>query len=238
MTRPRALAFTLAAAVLGACTLPDSVVERGAPPPIEASLLTQEAWLRLHGHRLPGGERDALERAVRLVTLGRPEAVRAAVTARAPEADAVRQALIGLGLDPVRIELVGAGHAQPGIAPGIAYVSLSRFVLHSGDCGDAIQPSTDPGIDVSTSLDSLGRCVQANNLAQMLADPGDLLASPPLAPQPGVVASGAIVRMRGQLGLSPVLSGANGAGPAPVAVPGAGVGAGAGAGLGSLGGPP
>ncbi len=220
MIRQSVLACPLAMA-LGACTVPDSVVERGTPPAVEASVLRQDAWLQLHPNRvagelrLPDAERHSLERAVRLVTLGRPEAVRATVTARALEADPVRRALIGYGLDPARIVIAGDSR----VPPLTAQVSMSRFVLHTRDCGDAIQPSTNPGIDVASSLGSLGRCVQANNLAQMLADPGDLLASPPLAPQPGVVAGGAIERARNQLGVSAVLPGVAGGTPAagPVA---------------------
>ena len=223
----RTLARTLAARVLaacalGACTFPDSAADRGTPPPIEATVLQEEAVLRLSAdENLPVAERDALERAVRLVALGRPGAVRAAVTARTREAETVRRALLGLGLDPARISAAGNGQAPP---LG-AVVSLSRVVLHLRDCGAAIQPATDPGLDVAASLDSIGRCVGANNLAAMLADPGDLLTSPPLEPQPGIVAAGAIARARGQIGLSASSPGAAASSPAAGSESPAGAGA-------------
>ena len=213
MTRRAALCALVGA--LGACTLPDSAADRGTPPPIEATVLQEEAALHLSADgSLPAAERDALGRAVRPVALGRPAAVRAAVIARAGEAETVRRALLALGLDPARISAAENGQAPP----LNARVLLSRVVLHLRDCGAAIQPATNPGLDVAASLDSVGRCVGANNLAAMLADPGDLLASPPLEPQPGVVAAGAIARARSQLGLSAF---------SPAAGPGSPAGAGA-----------
>lgn len=212
----RAIPCVLAVA-LAACTAPDSSVQRGTPPPIEASALHEDAWLQFRGDlRLSEAGRDSLGRAVRLASLGRPEAVRATVAARAREAGAARRALLGLGLDPTRIEAVEDDQAPP----LTARVALLRLVLHTRDCGGAIQPSRDFGLDVASSLDSLGRCVQANNLAQMLADPGDLLASPPLAPQPGDVAAAAVARARNQPGAPGFLPGTVGAGAAAPSGPG------------------
>lgn len=220
----RAAMTGLLAGALGACTLPDAAVERGTPPAIEASVLRRDVFVQLlDGPHLPHADRATLDRAVRLVALGRPGAVRASVTARAPEAETVREALMGLGLDPARIEASGGSD----LPPLIAEVALTRFVAHTRECGAAIQPATDPGIDVASSLDSLGRCVQANNLARMLADPGDLLTSPPLGQQPGVVAGGAIGRARGQLGVSAFSPGIVGGTPSaagPVAPTAAGAG--------------
>lgn len=216
MTGRRILALA-AAGALGACTPPDSARDRGEPPPIEASLLRQDAFLTLAGRRLPEVERETLGRALRLVALGRPEAVRATVTAPPAEAKAVRAALLALGMDSARIDEAAV---QDHASPLTAQVSLFRYVVHLRDCGAAIQPATDPGIDVASSLDSLGRCAQANNLARMLADPGDLLASPPLDRQPAVVAGGAILRGRAQLGVSGFLPGTAGTAPS-TAGPGA-----------------
>lgn len=207
-------------ATLAACSIPDSAADRGVPPVIEASILRQDAFLQLPGGHLSNPERETLERVVRLVALGRPEAVRATVTARASEAGVVRGALIGLGVDPARIESAGAGRA----APLTAQVSLSRYILHTRDCGTAIQPATNPGVDVVSSLDSVGRCVQANNLAAMLADPGDLVASSPLEQQPGALAGGAVRRARDQRDVSARSPGSAGGTPtsAPPGTPAAG----------------
>lgn len=226
------MASCLLAVALGACTAPDSSVQRGTPPAIEASALREDAWLRFRANlRLSNAGRDDLGRAVRLASLGRPDAVRATVTARAPEAGATRRALLGLGLDPARIEAVEDNR----VPPRTAQVALLRFILHTRDCGGAIQPSRDPGLDVVSSLDSVGRCVQANNLTQMLADPGDLLASPPIEQQPGDLAAEAVARVRAQLGAPAFVPGT--AGGAAPSGPGAPTGAAA-AGPGPAGSPP
>lgn len=149
------------AMALGACTAPDSSVQRGTPP-IQASALRREAWLRFRSDlRLPEAGRDNLGRAVRLASLGRPEAVQATITARARETGATRRALLGMGLDPARIQAVEDDQAPP----LTARVALLWLVLHTRDCCGAIQPSRDFDLDVASSLDSLGRCVQTNNLA-------------------------------------------------------------------------
>ena len=198
------LVVTLAIGGLGGCTLPDESAQRGTPPAIEASLLRQDTIVQLPDpRRLPINAHARLLGAVRLVALGEPRAVRATIVAQAVEAQTVRQALIGLGIDPARIRAANADSAEP----SVARVSLARFVLHTRDCIAAIQPSTNPGIDVASSLDSVGRCVQSNNLAAMLVDPGDLLASTRLGPTPGADAVAAIIRERTQRGGSAVTPG-------------------------------
>lgn len=78
------------------------------------------------------------------------------------------------GLDPDRVRV-----APPG--PGAPELVLTSTQVVTASCGQALHAGALG--DVASSLDSVGRCVQQNNLAEMLEDPMDLVRSP--VPEPG-----------------------------------------------------
>lgn len=82
--------------------------------------------------------------------------------------------LIEQGIDPSRIRVRNRADDV---------VVVTRTDASVASCDTAMQP---PGIDgVDNSITSLGTCVQATNLANMVDDPHDLLAPPRLEPADG-----------------------------------------------------
>lgn len=180
------LALALA---LGAAGCVDVAAERGHPPPVVLSVARREVVVALRGDpRLLPAARARLHDAVIGVSGGltgelgegpgsaQPLAVRAHIRAATPgDADAVRRALLGLGVDPAHIVIEHAADA-PVLLPTVV---LTRTIAAVTDCAAAIAPGFHG--DVAPSLDSLGRCLQQNNLAGMLVDPADLVDPPALA---------------------------------------------------------
>ena len=216
----------------------DPTIDLGVPPPV--TLVEQRIVVPLHG----SVERRALEDAVE--TLGGPQrdgSVRAVVSVASPRrAEAVREALLRLGLSPALVSLAEAR--------GSDTVLLSRTRAHVADCSSALATGPDGG--VSRSVTSLGTCIQANNLAAMLVDPADLVSPPRLEPADGARAAQAVLRWRnggaapagGQAsaGSGDEISSGGGGGQAPGQAGGGGAGGGlsgdmAGAGGSSLGAP-
>ncbi len=175
MSWHRLLALGLA---LGAAGCVDEAAERGRPPPIALSVARRELVVALQDDpQLRPAARAQLRDAVTGLGGSQPLAVRARIrAATSGDADAVRRALLGLGVDPARIVIEHAA-AAPRLLPRLV---LTRTFATATNCGAAIAPAFLG--DVSPSLDSLGRCIQQNNLAAMVVDPADLVDPPALAP--------------------------------------------------------
>lgn len=160
----------LIASTLGGCD--DPAVERGRPP-----LLVLMSSAR--SVSLDGSDEDRLLRR-ELTALGRPGngAIRARILtlsdARAARALAI---LSGAGLEPDRIVRVMDPRER---------VVLIRTDTVPPDCHGALRPAWSG--DVSNSLESLGQCMAAADLASMVADPADLVQPAPPSPTDGAVA--------------------------------------------------
>ena len=166
--------------LLGLATCNDPSIDLGTPPPV--TLVEQRIVVPLHG----GVERPALRAAVAALGRSQPDsAIRAVVSVGSPgRANAVRTALVGLGLS--------SAHILVADDPGRDAVVLSRMGVRLQDCSSALATSPDGG--VSRSLQSLGECVQANGLASMLADPADLASPPRFLPASGARAAQTVLR--------------------------------------------
>ena len=163
---------------LGACN--DPSIDLGSPPPV--TLVEQRILVPLHG----GIEHSALSAAVASLSgLGSDGSIRAVVSVEQPRrADAVRRALVGLGLSSALVTIADD--------QGQDTVVLSRTRAHLEGCSSSLATSPDGG--VSRSVLSLGNCVQANNLASMLADPADLASPPRFLPASGARAAQTVLR--------------------------------------------
>ena len=178
-TSARVLRLGVLVPLLGLATCNDPSLGLGTPPPV--TLVEQRVVVPLHG----GVERRALGEAVASLGGARSGSpIRAAVGVGQPgRAEAVRRALVGLGLDSALVTTADEG--------GDAVV-LSRTRAQVNDCSLALATTPDGG--VSRSITSLGSCIQANALASMLADPADLVAPPRLQPASGARAAQAVLR--------------------------------------------
>lgn len=85
--------------------------------------------------------------------------------------------LMALGLDPDRIHIAPVTVRYPFVQPRLI---LSRSQVALPDCSKVIRSGWLG--DVTPSIENVGRCVQNNNLTQMLADPSDLYRSPAFHP--------------------------------------------------------
>lgn len=170
--------FLASGLALSAASCVDVAAERGRPQPVALSIARRELVVALQDDpRLQPAARARLRDIVTGLGGAQPLAVRARIrAATSGDADAVRRALLGLGVDPARIVIEHAANA-PMLRPT---VMLTRTFATVTDCDAAIAPAFHG--DVSPSLDSLGRCIQQNNLAAMLVDPADLVDPPALAP--------------------------------------------------------
>ncbi len=173
MSPLRLLAFGLA---LGSASCMDEAAELGRPVPVVLSVAWRDLLVALQDDQhLRPAARARLHDAVTELGGAQPLAVRARIrAATAGDADAARRALLGLGVDPARIVIQHAPEAMR-LLPAVL---LTRAFASTADCSAAIGPAYRG--DVAPSLDSLGRCIQQNNLAAMLADPADLVD--PVAP--------------------------------------------------------
>lgn len=162
--------------LLGGCD--DPALERGVPPPILLDQARIEVPLRspYRATRLLRRELDALAPG------GLVRQVDASIrTTNLSRRDATRAVLVQMGLDPDRI----AWSARPDET-----VVLTRATAIVTPCGAGLR--SDWQGDVGNSLTSLGTCVQANNLAEMVSDPRDLAKPVALGPTDGAVAAKAV----------------------------------------------
>ncbi len=166
----------------------DEAVDLGQPPPVELTVARRELLVALHDDpKLQPAARDQLRGVVAELGGAQPLAVRARIlAASAGDADAVRRALLGFGLDPAHIV---AQRVQGGRRL-LARVQLTRSFASTADCNAAIAPARNG--DIAPSLDSLQRCVEQNSLAAMLVDPADLVDPPDLAPADAAFQVGAL----------------------------------------------
>ena len=176
MNRQPLWAIALVLGLLGGCR--DATMTLGTPPPVRLAELRQRVPLPI---RLPVGEStsEALRQAIR--HLGTPVGIDATIFAGDRQAAQVRELLLGQGVDPDRIRRDTAETGEPSVL-------LTRTIALTHSCDLAIAKSADP----SLSLDSLGQCIQQQNLVDMLADPRDLVQSPTLEAAPGAQAVKAI----------------------------------------------
>ncbi len=157
----------------------DPALERGVPPPLVVS--QAQAVVPLYEF---GAGRMLRSQVAALTKTARADRLDASIeTLSRPESEAVRTLLLRLGLSPERIATrVGPGNV----------VEVTRTVATVTPCRAALQP--DWLGDVANSLNSLGVCVQANNLAGMVDDPRDLIEPARLAPADGAVSTLAVQR--------------------------------------------
>ncbi|MCQ8239630.1 CpaD family pilus assembly lipoprotein [Rhizosaccharibacter radicis] len=165
----------LALPLLAGCD--DPAYERGVPPAIALNQSRMEVPLFRYGAaRLlrqqigilaPDGNIHQLDASIRTTSVS--------------QRDATRAVLIQMGLDPSRIDWVPVSDNA---------VVLSRTRAVTTPCSTALK--ADWQGDVANSVTSLGTCVQANNLAQMVSDPRDLARPVTLGPNNGAVAARAV----------------------------------------------
>lgn len=188
----------------------DPAIERGRPPPL---LLVSSA----RSVALGGDDGRLLRGAVAALRATGGGAVRARIltlsNAHAAHALAV---LSGAGLEPDRIGR---------IADPRELVILTRTDATSPDCRGALRPAWSG--DVSNSLESLGQCVAAADLAGMVADPADIIQPAPPLPTEGAVVVPAVQALEG-VGQAPAagrpstpstVGAGSGSAPAPAAAP-------------------
>ena len=176
MNRQPLWTIALVLPLLGGCK--DTTVTLGMPPPVRLTELHQRVPLPIG---LPVGEStgEALRQAIG--RLGTPVGIDVTIFAGDLQAAQVRALLLGQGVDPDRIRHDVAETRD-------ASVLLTRTIALTHSCDLAIARSGDP----SLSLDSLGQCIQQQNLVDMLADPRDLVQPPPLEAAPAAQAVKAI----------------------------------------------
>ncbi len=161
----------------------DEAQELGQPPPVQLTVARRTLVVALQGDpRLRPGAREQLRSVVTELGGASPLGVRARISAAsAGDADAVRRALLGLGVDPAHIVIEQTRIERTGdVRPLRPLVRLTRSFAATRGCDAAITPARYD--DIAPSLDSLQRCVEQNNLAAMLVDPADLVDPPALAP--------------------------------------------------------
>lgn len=153
--------------MLGACA--DTAIDRGRLPPIQVVPVVRRLPLG------PGGRPDAVALNAAVLALhGNSDISADIMVARSIDAEVATMALVRAGIDPDRVHLTLTNTSPPGVILTAAHaVTTSCDLAWQADgLGNA-----------GSSVDSIGRCVQQNNLAEMLADPMDLIRSP--TPQPG-----------------------------------------------------
>jgi type IV pilus biogenesis protein CpaD/CtpE len=160
---------------VGGCD--DPVFDHGTPPPIVLS--DEQVSVSLDAVATGPILRA---RMMALAPTGDTARLRAQIqTGDASKADLAHQLLVQLGIDPVRISIVD----KPA-----EVIVITRTDATTSSCKTAL--AADGNDDVSQSIGSVGTCVQANSLAEMLADPRDLAAPLSLAPADGEVSVSAI----------------------------------------------
>lgn len=166
---------SLLAPLLAGCD--DPALEQGTPPAI--ALSQTEAKVLLFRY---GAGRVLRQQVMALASDGRIRDLDASIqTTSLPQRDATRALLIQLGLDPARISWRSYSDNV---------LVLTRTTAVTAPCGTALK--SDWQGDVGNSITSLGTCVQANNLADMVSDPRDLAMPVTLAPTNGAVAARAV----------------------------------------------
>lgn len=197
----------LLASALGACD--DPAVERGRPPPLALVSSARSGSLDAKD------DGRLLRRELAVLRGTGFGAVRARILtlsdARAAWAVAI---LSGAGLEPDRIVRIDDARER---------VVLIRTDTMPPDCRGALRPSWSG--DVSNSLESLGQCVAAADLAGMVADPADLVQPAPPSPAEGAVAVPPVQALEGvgqapaAARPSPPSAAGSGSAPAPAAAP-------------------
>lgn len=172
---PRTVAVLCLLATVAGCD--DPAIERGVPP----ILALNERSMSLPLYSYAAARR--LREGINGLANGETGSLRASIRTESPaEAQAARVRLIENGIAPTSITV----RAVPDNV-----VVVSRVTVRTTSCQAALRPGYLG--DSANSVDSLGRCVQANNLAAMVADPAELVAPASLAPMDGAVAARAVL---------------------------------------------
>jgi hypothetical protein len=167
----------LAALGLGGCE--DPAIEQGTPPPVTLA----QTMVVVPMHRFGAG-RLLWSRIAALAPDGDEKTLNASIETLDPSLmKAARSRLIAFGLDPDRIVSLNRPDEVIVLTRTQAITTSCSAALHPGFFGD-----------VDNSITSMGRCVQANNLAQMLVDPRDLAHPAHLGPTNGAVAARAVTQ--------------------------------------------
>jgi type IV pilus biogenesis protein CpaD/CtpE len=175
------------AVLLGGCA--DGAANLGTPPPVALRASQQELIVPYQASRV---SQLRLRRSIDALAEGNLQAVRARIVAtNVAQANGVRRALIGIGLDPTRI----TGSIVPSRRVADATVVLFRATAITSDCAAAIALAFPD--DPAPSLLSLSRCTQNSNLAAMVVDPADLVAPPALGHADGASLANGVQAWRG-----------------------------------------
>nr|WP_298797123.1 hypothetical protein [uncultured Acetobacter sp.] len=125
-----------------------------------------------------GGMFDASQVQLAIADLGKQTEISTDIIGMVPEkAEQLVPELMTLGLDPDRVHIAPLTTRYRAVPP---HLVLSRTQVALADCSKTIRSGWLG--DVTPSVENVGRCVQNNNLAQMLADPSDLYRSPAFHP--------------------------------------------------------
>jgi type IV pilus biogenesis protein CpaD/CtpE len=175
-----------------------SDVSRASP---HVGLVTGGRQLALHAAGATSTRRQ-LRLMLAAVGQGDVSAVSASIVAASPiEADLWYRTLLQLKVDPVRISMAVDPRQR-------AVIVLARTAVIPADCSATVEPAV--AGDPPPSLESLGRCIQDNNLAAMLAHPTDLVAPPALGWGDGAQLAAGVSAWRGDQRQSGTAAGASG----------------------------
>ncbi|CAO3433133.1 CpaD family pilus assembly lipoprotein [Azospirillum endophyticum] len=186
------LALTLLA---GACT-PVEALWTPADTPREVTVERAERTARLPATRSRMAAADEVQLRRLIDELGEPRRTRVTISL-SPGADRGRavpviRALADLGVDPANVTVDPAPGGGDMPARGIA-VTAEVYAAVPPRCPDWRHTVMD---DNSFRPSSNFGCANANNLASMLADPGDLVAPRRMGPAVGAAQEGAVDRYR------------------------------------------
>ena len=171
----RIAAVLAVVAALAGCD--DPAAERGVPPPLAFD--RSRVAVPLYSY----GSARRLRSGINTLANGDMGSLRAMIlTTDGSEARAARDRLIDDGIAPSAIMV---RHVPDDL------VVVTRTTVRGAPCRAAINPGWLG--DAGNSLDSLGRCVQADNLAAMADDPADLVRPTRLGAGDGAVAAQAVL---------------------------------------------
>ncbi|TWA75942.1 pilus assembly protein CpaD [Azospirillum brasilense] len=194
--RPLRQAVLLALTLLaGACTPVEALwTPADTPRDVTVERAESAAWLPATRNRLAPADTAQLRRLIE--ELGEPPRTRVTIAlptgAEQHQAVPVVRALAGFGVDPANITVARQLGGDAGPVRGIA-VTAELYAAVPPRCPDWRRTVMD---DNSFRPSSNFGCANANNLAVMLADPGDLAAPRRLGPADGAAQEAAVDRYK------------------------------------------
>ncbi|MGY0713684.1 CpaD family pilus assembly lipoprotein [Azospirillum argentinense] len=196
LQRPLRQAVLLALTLLaGACT-PVEALWTPADTPREVTVERAESVARLPATRNRLAPADTAQLRRLIEELGEPPRTRVTIAlpagAEQDQAVPVVRALAGFGVDPANITVARQPGGDAGPVRGIA-VTAELYAAVPPRCPDWRRTVMD---DNSFRPSSNFGCANANNLAVMLADPGDLAAPRRMGPADGAAQEAAVDRYK------------------------------------------